>query len=262
MTRQLDVDRLLEDWLTEGPEELPARALDGIFDQLDHVQQRRPLRLPGSVRMHRLMYSVTGVAAGLLVAVVTLSSFLGRSNDPAVTAGVPFTSERYGYALTLPDDRWRVQERLGTWEMGDFFVADSNGVDHIQRLADDGTVDESGLLIYLSSQAIPSWLPYDQWVESHDRARARDQACFEQQGPYRRTFAGGEHVRVADYICDEFEVPWPVVEAVFGHEGRGYVLYVMPYDTADGIPLERLRLELAEWLGRFSFTTEEGTPDA
>jgi hypothetical protein len=262
MTRQLDVDRLIEDWLTEGPVEMPARALDGIFDHLANTRQRRPWRLPGSVRMHRVIYSVTGVAAAVLVAVVALISFSNGTNEPAGPSASPFTSERHGYTLTLPDDRWRVQERVGRWEIGNFFLSDSEGVDHVQRLADDGSVVESGNLVYLSSQAIPEGLPYDEWLESHDRSRARDQACFEQQGPYRQTFVDGEQVRLGDYICDAFEVPWPVVEAVFGHEGRGYVVYVMPYDTADAIPLENLRLELADWLGRFSFTTQEGTPDA
>lgn len=262
MTRQLDVDRLMEDWLAEGPDHLPDRAVEAIVGQLDTMKQRKPLRLPGSERMHRLIYSVTGVAAGLAVAALALSAWLGGSNQPAGPPGVLFESERHGYELLLPSDRWRVREHVGTWQIGDFFDPMSNGVDELEPLADDGSVDESGNRVYLSSQPIPSWIDDAQWLESHDRARAREQPCFELQGEYREAFVDGEPARVGDYVCGAFDVPWPVVEVVFTHAGRGYALYLMPYDTADGIPIEQIRQEAANWLGRFSFPNAEGAPDA
>ena len=70
-----------------------------------------------------------------------------------------------------------------------------------------------------------------------------------------------ESYRVGDYVCGAFDVPLPVVEVVFTHAGRGYALYLMPYDTADGIPIEQIRQEAANWLGRFSFP-KAGAPDA
>ncbi len=53
MTSQLDADRVLEDWLAQGPSQLPERAIHETIGRLDSVRQRKPSRLPGSERMNR-----------------------------------------------------------------------------------------------------------------------------------------------------------------------------------------------------------------
>ena len=46
MTRALNVDRVVESWLAEGPSELPRRVIDGILDELDETKPRRLPSLP------------------------------------------------------------------------------------------------------------------------------------------------------------------------------------------------------------------------
>ena len=41
MTRHLDVDRALDEWLAEGPSQLPDHVIDGIVRQLNQTNQRR-----------------------------------------------------------------------------------------------------------------------------------------------------------------------------------------------------------------------------
>lgn len=80
MTRQLDVDRLLDSWLAEGPNELPDHAVDNILNQLDENEQRRRW-LPGRERMNRMIFAIGGIAAVVAVA------FLGYrfyGNQPGV----------------------------------------------------------------------------------------------------------------------------------------------------------------------------------
>ena len=79
MTRQPDVDRVLETWLTDGPSVLPDRAIDSILTQLDDTNQRRSFWLPGGIRMNRMMLAVGGLAAVVLVVAIGTGLYFGGS---------------------------------------------------------------------------------------------------------------------------------------------------------------------------------------
>lgn len=85
MTRQFDIDRAFEDWLSEGPSQLPEYAVDGIVRQLNETDQRRPTWPLGRTRMNRITLAIGGMAAVLVLTLVGAGLFLSlRSNAPGV----------------------------------------------------------------------------------------------------------------------------------------------------------------------------------
>ena len=109
MTGQLDVDRVLEDWLAEGPDRLPDRVVQATVAQLDDIKQRKSPWLPGSNRMYQFILPTAGVAAAIVIAAVALTSFF-RGPSVGAPPGTPFTSDRHGYTIILPEG-WTVEER-------------------------------------------------------------------------------------------------------------------------------------------------------
>ena len=57
MTRDLNVDQVLDSWFIDGPTQLPDRTVAAIVEGLDDVQQRRPIGLPRSRNMNRSLPS-------------------------------------------------------------------------------------------------------------------------------------------------------------------------------------------------------------
>ena len=77
MTRQLDSDRLLENWLADGPSRMPDRIVDSIVDQLDTNKQRKPFWLLGRGKMNNRYFAIGGLAAALVLAVAGAGYFFG-----------------------------------------------------------------------------------------------------------------------------------------------------------------------------------------
>lgn len=256
MTSQFDADRVLEDWLAQGPSQLPERAIHETIGRLDDVRQRRPSRLPGSARMYRLVLSASAVAAAVIVAVVALGPLDG---GPPVggPAGVAFTSERHGYTVVLPADRWYREERPGTWALGEFFDANTEaGVDYFEAL--DSTSGRAPVwYVYLASQEIPDGLSFDEWAALHDAATDQVQPCFKLLGGYVRRPLAGETARIGTYHCEAFGqelVPWTTVQTLVAHRGRGYAIYVWPVATGPRMPpVAEIQAFADNWLARFSF---------
>ncbi len=94
MTRRLDLDRTLEDWLNQGPSQLPDRAIDGIVRQLDEAKQRRRLWPPRRDFMNRMFLSLGGVGAAVFAAAIAFAFLFGSptpppAESPASPAGTP-----------------------------------------------------------------------------------------------------------------------------------------------------------------------------
>ena len=256
MTSQLDADRVLEDWLAQGPSQLPERTIQETIGRLDDIRQRKPSRLPGSERMNRLILSASAVAAAVIVAVVALGPLKG---GPPVggPSGVAFISERHGYTVVLPADRWYREERPGTWELGEFFDANTDaGVDYFEAL--DSTSGRAAIwYVYLASQEIPEGMGFDAWAAQHDVATVQEQPCFKLLGSYQRRALDGETTRIGTYHCEEFGqelVPWTTVQTLVAHRGRGYAIYVWPVQTGPRMPpLPEIQAFANDWLARFSF---------
>ena len=254
MTSELDFDRVLEDWLAEGPSRLPDRVISETVDQLDHIKRRRYVLPPGRERMTRLLIAGTGLAAALIAAVVGFSALTG---GPGVggPGGVTYTSDRHGYSVFLPDG-WTVEERAGTWEVGLFFDANSAGVDsYLRRDRDLG----APLNLYLASQPIPTGMTFDEWATTHDEANDQAHPCFDVVATYPEVTVDGEPARQRAQHCETFfgegdDGALTGIQTLVAHNGRGYAIYVWPEETGVAMPpVADLQREAADWLSRFSF---------
>jgi len=268
MTRQLDVDRALEEWLAEGPSQLPDRAIDGIVRQLIETDQRRPTWLPGRQRMNRMLLAVGGLAAVIALTFVGAALFLGLNSGapgvggappspsptsppsptiaptaaPTDTSGVLFTSERHGYSLLLPDDTWAVDELPGEWPLGDSFNQEGPGTDAVS-----GPASEPALLILINSQPVPAGTTLEEWAGEYDKANKHwFPTCA-----LERSAAGvvrGEEAHFRNYLCGGTE---RAIEAAMFHGGRAYVIRI---GAPASDPSMDVRPVLDGWLSRFQFT--------
>jgi hypothetical protein len=256
MTSELDVDRVLEDWLAQGPSRLPDRVISETVEQLDHIKRRRYVLPPGRERMARLLIAGTGLAAALIAAVVGFTTLTGGDGvgDPG---GVTYTSDRHGYSVFLPDG-WTVEERPGTWEVGEFFDANSDdGVDYYERRDRDLG---ARLNLYLASQPIPTGMTFDEWATTHDEANDREHPCFDVVATYPEVTVDGEPARQLAQHCETFfgegdDGALTGIQTLVSHNGRGYAIYVWPVDTGVAMPpLSTLQAEAIAWLDAFDFT--------
>ena len=260
MTSELDVDRVLEDWLAQGPSRLPDRVISETVEHLDHIKRRRYLLPPGRERMARLLIAGTGLAAALVAALVGFAAFTG-GDGVGGPGGVTYTSDRHGYSVFLPDG-WTVEERLGTWELGEFFDANSDdGVDYFEDLDAEAIPN---LYVYLTSQDIPSGMSFDDWVARHDVATTGYQPCFELVGSYESGLVDDETARIGTYHCEDFEntgIPYTGVQTMVAHNGRGYAIYGWPAPLPgfrppdyEEMPVPVLQAAAARWLDAIEFT--------
>lgn len=97
MTRDRDIERVLETWLGDGSSEMPDRLFDAVVDRIDHVPQRRMARiklwlstLDRSVRIAAAMAAVVVVAVvGFAVMGHPASSGVARPSSPAASTPAP-----------------------------------------------------------------------------------------------------------------------------------------------------------------------------
>jgi hypothetical protein len=256
MTGQLDVDRVLEDWLADGPDRLPDRVVQATVVQLDDIKQRKSSWLPGSNRMFRLILPTAGVAAAIVIAAVALTSFF-RGQSVGAPPGTPFTSARHGYTIILPDS-WTVEERPGTWMLGTFFDATTNsGVDYFERRDPN---EGARLNAYLASQPIPTGMTFEEWITTHDDANERQHPCFEILATYPAVTVDGEPARQQAHHCETFfgdgdDGALTGIQTLVSHNGRGYAIYLWPEDTGVAMPpVSTLRAEAQALLARITFT--------
>jgi hypothetical protein len=264
MNRQVNVDRELEGWLAEGPSQLPDHVIDSIVRQLEETHQRKHWWLPGREEMNRMILAIGGVAAAFALTILAVGMYLGLSANappvgdepaypaaspasitPAPTAGptaphgVPYTSERHGYSLLLPDETWTVEEFQGTWRLGSTFNEIGPGVDSVKEAG------VTGRYILFNSQPVPSGESLMHWVIAYDEAvRRRFPNCGIDQVESVRV--GEEFARVNTYVCGADS---PAYEAVMLHGGRAYAIRV--FHETD--PKMDPRPIFDEWLSRFRF---------
>lgn len=255
MTGKLDVDRILEDWLADGPDRLPDRVVQTTVAQLDHIKQRKSWWLPGSNKMQRLILPATGVAVAIVIAGVALTS-LFRGPSVGGPQGTPFTSERHAYTIIVPDG-WTVEERPGAWPLGTFFDADTgSGVDYFERRDRD---KGARLNLYLASQPIPAGMSVDEWIATHDDANDREHPCFDLVETFPTVTVDGEPARQQAHHCETFfgsgdDGALTGIQTLVSHNGRGYAIYLWPTDTGVAMPpLATLQAEAQAWLARVTF---------
>jgi hypothetical protein len=138
MTGRTEIELLLDRYLADGAEQVPDRVIDVALDQIDHIHQRRVLRVPW--RFHEMPSFVKLAMAGAAVvaAIVVGGMFLNRDPGPNVGASpiahppptsappaaasiptptfttrtrdwTPYTSEVYAFTTAYPPG-WRVEQ--------------------------------------------------------------------------------------------------------------------------------------------------------
>src|SRR5687768_14777905 len=95
MTRHLDVDRVIEDWLADLPNSLPDRVVNRLINDLDRTPQWRRFGLPWRDEMNRFVMAAGAVAAIALVAVIGLNLAWGGGGlfGPGATPAPTPTAE-------------------------------------------------------------------------------------------------------------------------------------------------------------------------
>lgn len=110
---QLPFEHRLGDWLEEGPARAPEAILDTVLAAVPSIAQRRrwPVIGPRRVQLTVRLRIALAVAAVVVVAVAGSRLFAspgGQVGGPGPGLTSHF-SDRYGYAITYPDD-WSVRE--------------------------------------------------------------------------------------------------------------------------------------------------------
>ncbi len=156
MTRERDIERLLDTWFRDGPTEAPDRILDAVADQIGRRSQRPAWRLEWRhIHMTSTFKLATAVAALAVVAVVgyTLlpksSSGIGSGGDgsPSIdgTWVTTFTKADLAASPLLVD---KTEINDGNW--GDWTLTFLNGrVSYVQsnsveRSSSSGTFTSDG----------------------------------------------------------------------------------------------------------------------
>jgi len=84
MTRDRDIERVLDHWLTDGINEMPDRVYQSIFDRVERQPQARAPRLLRRLpQMNGSLRWIAAAAAAILIAVVGFAVF-GRVSGPGV----------------------------------------------------------------------------------------------------------------------------------------------------------------------------------
>lgn len=87
MTRSIDIDQVLDDWLAEGPSRLPDRVVASITADIEHAAPSRRWRLPWRNHVYRNYFALAGAAVILIVAGGLAVSLL--ANRPGVAGPSP-----------------------------------------------------------------------------------------------------------------------------------------------------------------------------
>lgn len=233
MTTDGHVDRVLHRWLSEGSSIAPDRVINAALAQVPTTRQR------GAGWLLRRSTSMTTVARGAqapqarrligLAAVVALAfvglRLVGGVNiggaDPALGDGVIFTSERYGYSVTVPADFERF-EIPGTWAAGESPVVNGPGSD---VYSGPGSIDvRTDMVVW--SQAVGTETSLDAFLADYDALMSGSAGSCSgilTTGPLT---IGGESARFTTHECPDGAgtVAFAVHEAVVLHGERAYVI--------------------------------------
>ena len=137
MTRDVNVDQILDGWFTEGPTRLPDRTVAAIAERLDDVHQRGPLGLPGRSSMPRFLPALTGAAIVLVVGVMFLGVYVNGTGIGVKPSPTPSASPTDGasgemWPQSTLDEVRAAQERADagdpeyTWQVDPrLFIDDS-----------------------------------------------------------------------------------------------------------------------------------------
>jgi hypothetical protein len=186
-------ERAVDDWLEDGSDRTPRRAIDGVLLAIKTTPQERDLRIPWRFPQMLAASRATGFAAVAIVAVVGVGALfyvtsnrpgsVGSQGTPAPMTSPPvaltpapsevapgiagwttYTSEVYGFGMGYPAD-WSVNGRATRkWQAGDRFP------DDVLSYADSFTIGEDDAAIGLLVWEMPAGEGAD--IESFEGLKA------------------------------------------------------------------------------------------
>jgi hypothetical protein len=96
MTRDRDIERVLDRWFVDGPTQMPDQFFDAVLDSVDRIPQRRLARLQTRLLDMHLNLRLVAAAATIIVVAgfgaVWFNQSRGVAVAPTATPGVPATS--------------------------------------------------------------------------------------------------------------------------------------------------------------------------
>jgi hypothetical protein len=193
MSPHNDVDRVLEDWLTEGPSHLSDRAIGRINSQLQHTPQRRHAWLPGREHMNRFALALGSAAVIVVAAVLALGLFVNNANPnvggaasptptaassatPAAATPVVFTSTLYPYSITLPAG-WVTTPARAQWDGTSAPIFNDPVVDAFGPVGDVGAF----VSVAPTTSSLAAWAA--DGIATNERWHAVDSGCPNGQTP-------------------------------------------------------------------------------
>jgi hypothetical protein len=206
MTAHNDLDRQLDDFLRDGPEELPYQSFDAVRDRTERTSQRAvigPWRLPEMNKILTIGLGAVAVVVVLLVGAPLLGApsgpRVGQGGDPTDTAeptatpepttppasapplSQSFTSTQHGISMAYPEG-WTAEPATAPWTDPTFPL--EFGLPHADWLADP--VETHDLFLTVASQPIGDASP-EEWLAAQ---MASGEGCTE-TGPVEVDGAAG-----------------------------------------------------------------------
>jgi hypothetical protein len=271
MTDDRDFDRIARAWLEIGPNEAPDRAVAAVLEAAETTPQVRPLpqrllwRFPMLNRLPIAAYVAVAVAivvgGGLLLLRPNNGSGIGGATQspspspsvaatpaptssptptasPSPTQGV-FTSDRYGYTISLPAP-WRLSAAAtATW--------DGTGSPAFDAPFVDVFVNQS-IIAWVS--AAPTKLALADFINQQLNAATREHPCDTgSQTPEKDEpiTVGGEPARLLTIHCGIL-----ILSALTIHNGSGVgITFQSPFGNAAEDAADRV--EFLKFLDAFRF---------
>jgi hypothetical protein len=176
MTTLRDPDAILAAWLDEGPTRLPEQTRRAIAVALPMTSQERRASVPWrSTTMSdslKLAFGAVAVVAVVLGGAMLLGppggNGVGGAPTPSpppteaieTTDWVPFSSDRYGFDLTIPST-WTASRSTRAWSL------DIDRTDWLTPAADRFMSPGSNLLFTVFAAPLPARMSSDAWIAAY-----------------------------------------------------------------------------------------------
>ena len=191
VTSQRDLERTLDTYFATGSDEVADRVIDAALLNIDHIPQRRAVRVPWRSSDMSSSMKLATLAAAVVLAVAGASWVLGRGGDSGVagrpspaasatgspssppssapsaiiaTAWVPFTSDRYGYRIAHPPT-WTATAATRQWVLApDRETFDTTAADHF---IDTTVATNLQVLVTAFVVDVPAGTSEDEWITAY-----------------------------------------------------------------------------------------------
>ncbi len=133
MTREQDIERVLDQWFAEGPTQMPSRFLDDTLERIDRAPQHRLARLQTRLPTMTVTARRAAVAAVMVIAIGAGAGVVVMTRAPGV-GGQPTPTSSPDATATVPalQSLWEAvgdRQSPGDWGVDDnSFNIDSTGL--------------------------------------------------------------------------------------------------------------------------------------